>query len=132
MNEAIELHDSVLDSVKESGSKITVALRPAYIHKSLGEPGVNDGVVELQDLCFEFASGQIEGTLADLPADILDGELQKGSDRLSNMIALPCEFVGQVRFAVHLYPDYREVIISADGLKITPEGESRYLEDFEG
>lgn len=60
MNEAIALHDSVLDSVTMPDGIVVVALRPDYVHRSLGEPGADEGSGFIQDVILAFGMAQIE------------------------------------------------------------------------
>ncbi len=41
LNQAIEIHDSVLGSIEVVDRTVTLNLAPAYIHRSLGEPGAD-------------------------------------------------------------------------------------------
>jgi hypothetical protein len=94
LNSAVELHDSVVDTVWRSEQTVLLALRPAYIHKSPGQPGVDDGIGLVQNIVIEIECGQIEGNIGDLPADVFDGEFQSGSQTFPNMISLPCDIEG--------------------------------------
>jgi hypothetical protein len=131
LNSGIELHDSVVVSVAQSGDVIHLTLSPAYIHKSIGKPGIDAGSIFLQDLVLEFQCGRIGGEIGDLPADISDGDFQMGSQIFPNWISLPCEVAGPVSLRLSLLSsDYREIAISGSGMKVVPLREGVYLEEF--
>jgi hypothetical protein len=130
LNAAIELHDSVVGSLAHVGQVVQLALRPAYMHKSVAEPGVDDGIGVVQNVILEFDGGQIEGNIEDLPADIFDGDLQVGSQIFDNMIPLPSEVAETVRLTLFISPDNRKLSVSGQGLKVIMEGEAVYVEEF--
>jgi len=130
LNAAIELHDSVVQSIFRNQLYLLVALRPAWIHKTTGTPGVDAGSCFVQDVILEFGTAETAGEIGDLPADMLDGELRIEDMVFSNMITLPCEFVGATSFSIHLSPDYRAISITGHGIKAKLEGEPRYIQEF--
>lgn len=130
MNEAIELHDSVLDSVAMRDGIVVVALRPAYIHRSLGEPGVDDGSGFIQDVNIEFGMAQVEGTLGPLPSDIYEGDLEFAGVLYPYMIRLPSGSAKEARLTLHLSPDYRMISISGELLKVELVSAAEYVEEF--
>ena len=49
-NAAIELHDSVVAEISRLEGNVEITLRPAYVHQSAGQPGVDDGIGLVQDV----------------------------------------------------------------------------------
>ena len=130
LNVAVELHDSVVDSITHVGQVVKICLRPAYLHKSVGQPGLADGIGLVQDLILEFGNGQIEGNIGDLPSDIFSGNLQVGLQTFENMIELPCNIPEAVSLTVFLSPDNRKLSVSGQGLRIHIDGDAVYVEEF--
>jgi hypothetical protein len=117
MNEAIELHDSVLESVNQQNDTVVVTLLPAVFHRSGGKPGVDAGTIFIQDLAIEFFEAEYHGAVGELPADILDGDFKTGQTLSPNMIKLPCDADGAVQLTLYLHPDYRELSITGKRMK---------------
>jgi hypothetical protein len=130
LNSSIELHDSTVESVVRDGRLIRLALRPAYVHKSLGIPGSDPGSGYVQDFILEFSNARIEVDFGRLPAEILHCELFVGNQMFDNIIHLPCEVTGPVTLALFLSPDYRKALVSGDGMKVISAGDAVYVEEF--
>ena len=131
LNCGIELHDSVLASLKSVGGKIEIAFQPAYIHKSEGIPGVDPGTGWTQDIVLAVESGIAEGQVAELPVDVSDGELQVNGQQFQNVIPLPLDYLGSIELGLLLNSNERIVI---RGSRMTSEsvGTAEYVEDFPG
>lgn len=129
LNSAIELHDSVLGSIKSIEGSLLIELLPAYIHRSFGEPGVDAGQGFTQDFVLEVENGRCESIPGELPADIIDGDLQVESSNFRNTIKLPCEVVGALRLTIIL-ADNRIISISGNALTATEAGVAVYVEEF--
>lgn len=130
MHRAIELHDSVLASVGSRDGVVVVILRPAYVHSSEGEPGVNDGWVGVQTVILEFDDGRVDGTIEGLPADISDGDFEADGVLSPNMIKLPCDTATRAVLTLYLSPGYGKVSIQGARVRVTTESEIEYVEAF--
>ncbi|MDP9114430.1 MAG: hypothetical protein M3O20_12215 [Acidobacteriota bacterium] len=96
LNAAIELHDSVLAEISRLESIVKISLRPAYVHQSIGEPGVDDGIGLVQTVVISVEDGSVTGDVGELPSDIFHGEFEVGQQAILNMIALPCDVAESV------------------------------------
>jgi hypothetical protein len=131
LNSAIELHDSEVGSLARDNHSVIVRLTPAYIHKSAGDPGWDEGIGEVQDCTMTFDQGHVEGEIGELPSVILDGDLQVGAQAHPNMIHLPCRITGEaVTLTLFLDPDYRKLVVSGSALSAILDGEPEYVEEF--
>lgn len=129
MDEAIELHDSVFDSVEIRDGILIVSLRPAYVHKSRGVPGVDVGSGFLQDVSIEFVGHEMVGDARDLPADILNGDFELDGTVFQNMIKLPCD--GRpAKLRLNLWPDNRSITVSGTNVRVKPLSEAIYDDEF--
>jgi hypothetical protein len=124
-NLGLELHDSSLDSVEFAGQTCLIALRPAYAYEINAESGDVIGHCMAVDVVFEFDRGAVDGALGDLPDPILDGSLIIGTERLQSLIPVPFESRDAVTMRLYMWPDYREIVISAIGLMIRFDGVPR-------
>jgi hypothetical protein len=117
----VELHDSVLHSVTQVGHMCLIALRPAYLYEVNVASG-EAGTCMRQDAVLELGYGSVDGSLGDLPDPILDGSLIIGSNLIENLIPVPFEGTEAIKLRLFMWPDYREIVISARGLTVRLEG----------
>jgi hypothetical protein len=129
-NEGIELHDSVLAEILLLDNRVELALRPAYIHQSSGQPGIDEGIGLVQDIIISIDDGSVTGAGGQLPSDIFDGEFKVNQEVFPNIIALPCDFAGAVTLTLHLSPDNRRVDITGTRVRVRREGPASYVEEF--
>src|SRR5947208_2881229 len=89
MNECVELHDSTLGAFRRDGGDVLVILAPAYIHRSAGRPGYDDGTGWSADVDVRIKNTPDNPPLISLPVEIADGTLTIGEERLDNGFPLP-------------------------------------------
>lgn len=130
LNAANELHDSRLGSISDQDGCVTIRLAPAFVHRSTGEPGIDEGVCEAQDCTLAFKKGEAEGEVGELLAYILEGNLTIGATEHPNMIRLPCQANSPVELTLHLADDYRRIVVSGMGLSFLFDGEVKFVEQF--
>jgi hypothetical protein len=99
LSSAIEVHDSVLNSVERTGTGLQLFIE-AYIHKSKGTPGVDPGTGWTQDVLLIIEDGSFDGTIENPPWDLADGTLQINDQVLDNMIPIPLDQRGQREFTL--------------------------------
>lgn len=108
----------MLDSVEINDGILLVSLRPAYVHKSRGVPGVDVGSGFVQDISIESAGHQMVGDFGNLPADILDGAFELDGTVFPNMINLPCD--GKpAKLILNLWPDNRRITVSGTNVRVS-------------
>jgi hypothetical protein len=120
----LELHDSAFDSVVHVEQTCLIALRPAYVYEVDGESG-ELGPCMTVNILFEFDHGCVDGVLGDLPNPILDGSLSVDAQLIEGLIPVPFDGQGAVSMKLFMWPDYREIAISARGLKARLDGVPR-------
>lgn len=123
VNLGLELHDSWLESVEVRGLTLLVPLRPAYVYEINAESGEVIGRCMQVDVLLEFDGGVIDGDLGDSPDPILDGSFDVASELIPSLIPVPFKSAGAVTLKLNMWPDYREITISANGLTIRLDGE---------
>jgi hypothetical protein len=98
MNRALEFHDSEVESIITDGDRVTVRFSEAYIHVSMGTPGVSpgDGFLQSAELVFSEAS-------APFPPNT-HGSLSDGTIRVdgSSYDLLPLPFRADGKITAHL------------------------------
>jgi hypothetical protein len=80
------------------------------------------------DASLEFDHATVDGVLGDLPDPILDGSLSVGRELIENLIPALFESSDAVTMRLFMWPDYREIVVSARGLTVRFDGVPR-LED---
>lgn len=124
MNTAIELHDSVLDSISIYGGNIEIAIRPACVHVSEGDPGNDDGWYFVQDAVIEFQEATLTGDIGMLEAEVIGGVFQADGVITPNMINVLCAAAHEAVLHLDLAPDGRRISIVGKKASVKLTGES--------
>ena len=98
MNSAIELHDSTLAAIDIVGGEARIRLEPAYLHRSLGTPLVDDSTGWVQNITLIASHAEIESTPTELPIWIWEGGLEVDGETFENCISLPLQASGAIVF----------------------------------
>jgi hypothetical protein len=128
---AIEIYDSTLASVADDGGHAIVDLKPAYIHRSTGTPGVDPGGGWAQDVILRVENGTIEGGVPEMPCDLWEGSLQVGNQTIENIIPLPLDYQGAVTLIL-VAQDESRVVVRGSAISATLIGEPKFIEEFPG
>ena len=130
-NKAMELHDSTLSSVQGEGEFMTLVFDKAYIHESLGRPGVDNGIGYGQIVHFTLYHPVIYGHWPELPSEIRCGELKVGDVLYDNVIPCSNSLSGKITFMMRFFCK-REVSILARSIDFMFIGKPENVEDFQG
>jgi len=101
-NEAIEFHDSVLKQIDREGDEVRLLFRPAYVHRSSGEPGVDPGTgwsVDVDLILFDAMSLSV---IPSLPGNVWEGTLRLNESVFRNIVAIPFEASGSIALRIEL------------------------------
>ena len=128
LNRAIEIHDSVLESVAMEGHEAILHFSHAYIHQTDGNPGVDAGTGWSQTAVIRIAEAVIDGSFSAWPRDLWDGHLRLDGTLSDNLIPIPLDQTA----SLELLLEGRGEVITITGSHITLEllGVARYIEDF--
>jgi hypothetical protein len=131
MNSEVEIHDSTLASVTPDGHDLVLCLAPAYVHRSAGRPGIDQGSGWLQDIDLVISEAAVESLPSEFPVDLSDGSFSVGEVRWDNSIPLPLTVSGTVSLAaVTCRGEF--LAVRGTGATAVTRGELRYLEEFPG
>ena len=133
MNSALEFHDSVLFEIRREEGAAVFVLRPAYVHKSTGEPGVDEGTgwsLDLEVFLWDAALS-FEGGEPNLPARISDGRLDVGDRAGDNAVPLPPASRESASMVLDLETGQR-ISVYAKGIESRELGEATFIERFPG
>jgi hypothetical protein len=128
MHRAIEFHDSKLATITVSGLSCVLKLRPAYVHESDGEAGVDPGKGYIQDIDITFDGASAAGLPNALPVDLSFGELSVAGIPTDK---LPIEVRGEVVLRL-LTVANQEVIVESSRAHSTYVGNAKFVEKFPG
>lgn len=130
MNQAIEIHDSVIDRAVIGSSDPVLHFNRVYIHRSVGKPGWDSGSVWVQEAQLRFHKAAVQYELSELPCELLDGYLKLGGHLLQNIIPIPLDFYGEVELRLEGWGDF--VKVEAEHVRLELLGTAEYVEDFTG
>lgn len=130
MNSAIEIHDSVIDSVTEAGGRVVLYSSAVYIHKSLGKPGLDPGTGWVQKARLMIADAAVKSVFASFPAELLAGYLKLGDNIFENEIPIPLNFTGDIELRLETW-NSQVILISGRGAELELLDEPTYVEDFQ-
>jgi hypothetical protein len=130
MNRKIELHDSEVAEVRVSEGMVTVRFAPAYVHESAGEPGVDAGTGWIQDAELLIFEATLVGKIPPLPCDLDDGKMVIDGHEMDNMIPLPLESAGNVRFVGAFKYDDFMIEVVGKGCRVVLGPDATYVEEF--
>jgi hypothetical protein len=127
-NRAIELHDSVLAFVDKQSGQLEIGLMPAYIHSSIGKPGVDPGTGWVQNITIVVENGIVEGQIPKMPCDLSGGTLKVGENASINMLVLPLDESGSVELKLEVMWG-GQVVVRGSRILAILKGEPTYVED---
>jgi len=130
MNEALEFHDSVVASITVEDDGLLVNFSEAYVHRSIGQPGVSagDGFVGPAKLFFLGAtwSGELAGAIG----PISDARIVI-ADQAHSLLKLPFKTESTLS-AEFSFASGAELRVSASGVTCVVTGPARFVEHYPG
>ncbi len=128
-NRAIEIHDSILDSISVSDGRAVLHFPKAYIHQSTGTPGRDVGSGCVQEVLLLIDNAVVEGSFSEFPRDLLDGHIKIGAIVSRNMIPIPLHHEGSVELRLESWDD-EVILITGSSAELELIGEPKYVEEF--
>ena len=119
---SIELHDSRLSAIRASGQRLTLELRPSYVHRD-GKGWRQDADIEITGV-----QSQVQPELA--PSRIADGELKTPRGPYHNLLMLPLSEHGPVRLRLELEGG-ETLEITGAAISVHMLGEPTFVEQYE-
>ena len=129
MNTALEFHDSRVQSIQTDGiGGLSLNFSGAYIHKSVGQPGVDPGAGHKQAAKVSFSEAKARGNLAECIGPLSDGCISVDG-RFLSLLPVPYSFRGPVA-AEFTFQNGASIVIDANGVECTAFGSSEFVETF--
>lgn len=130
MNEAIEFHDSDVDTLTEQAGEIVVSLR-AYVHRSTGQPGVDAGTGWIQPALLTIGNAHILERPLCLPQTIWEASLQVDQEQFPDLSPVNGILEGELLFKA-IFQSGDLLTIRGQRAWIQWRGEPRFVENFPG
>lgn len=125
----MQLQGLKVESIRRRGRDLVIHLE-ARVHQSTGVPGRNAGTVWIYPAEMWIRSGRVLQPAPRAPMQVAAGGLGVGSQRLGEMMPVPLDFDGLVRFEGEIVGE-ELLVIEGRGIEIRLVGEGRYIEIFE-
>jgi hypothetical protein len=130
-NQAIEIHDSTLESLTCDAGHVVLGFSAAYIHKSDGRPAIGAGTGWVQRAVLRIHGEIADGSLTKLPCDLMDGCLTLGGEQSGILIPAPLRFSGDTELV--LTSEFAESVrICGNQIVLELVGEPKYVEQYPG
>jgi hypothetical protein len=131
LNRAIEIHDSVLESVSMLQGRAELHFSRVYLHQSEGKPGHDPGSIWVQRAILRICDAKVTSAFSEFPVDLAGGHTRMGRDTLENEIPVPLRHAG--RFEIRLQPMWEpRNVVSFEGSKAELDliGEPDFIKEF--
>jgi hypothetical protein len=128
-HEALELHDSRLSAVRSEAGQVILSLAPAYIHRSLGVPGRDEGTGWLANVTLTLTGAVLPSITSDLPVQISDGAVVIGETTIDNCVTLPFKQVGAISLRL-VFETGETLVVQGSSLDARVQGGYEFVENF--
>ena len=130
MNEAIEFHDSEVLLAKGASDVFRIVFSSAYVHRSVGQPGIDAGVGYTQQAELTFTLATWSKSSLPFTGRLSDGFLILGGKKHS-LIPLPLLVSGKIE-AELVFVSGAVLFISASSVSCKFTSEARFVENYAG
>jgi hypothetical protein len=128
LNQAIELHDTECLAVDVDDHGGGSVLLDAYVHRTVGEPGISPGEGGIQRIRMRFGAMTIKGEVGPLPAYVYEGSLTVGSHVQDNLVPFPASSSETATLRIMLSDNARIIVVSGATILIEAESDFRFVE----
>ncbi len=101
----------------------------AYVHRSDGRPMIDPGSGWSQSIEMDLTDASVEGSVSELPADIMSGQIQINDRAYPNEIPLPLNVTGNVLVELIL-DNAHQLHLRARHATVRLLGNARFIENF--
>jgi hypothetical protein len=129
-NQAIEIHDSVLDALSPDNGNAVLHFSHLYIHESEGRVGIDPGSGWSQEGHLTISNAVVEGSFSEWPAHLHEGQITVDGAVYENEIPISLNVSGKIELRLQSWSDVISII--GKGAKLELVGEATYLEEFPG
>ncbi len=126
MNTALEFHDSEVSTVEANAGSVRVLFSAAYVHRSDGVAGVDDGEGYVQAVELRMDNATWKGSLEECVGKISDGDLLV-ADTPVRLVPLPYEARDNVRLELQ-FANGVALLVTGTAVHVYHTGEVRFIE----
>jgi len=128
MNTALEFHDSQVSKIDMLGSALSVAFSSAYVHRSVGKPGVDSGSGYVGPVEMLLSEASWAGPLDECIGKLSDGKLSVAGEPFA-LVPLPSEHIDQISLEL-VFANGAMLTATATSLVVRFSGEPHFVESF--
>jgi hypothetical protein len=130
MNAALEFHDSHVETIQADADRsVSLHFSGAYIHTSVGQPGIDLGTGHSQQARLSFSEARFAGDLAQCVGALSNGALMANGHSMS-LLPVPYSFRGPVT-AEFTFQNGVSIRIDASAVECTVFGPTEFVEAFD-
>jgi hypothetical protein len=129
LNCALEFHDCRVTSITSGDGTISLNFSAAYLHKSDGVPGVDDGSGWVQQGKLEFVNARELGAVDIGEGWMVGGTLAVQSRQPMSMLPVPFDASAGVS-ATFSFNNGVDVHLTAEATHLTLTGDAEFVEEF--
>jgi hypothetical protein len=130
MNEAIEFHDSEVQLAEGTGDVFRIIFSSAYVHRSVGQPGIDAGAGYTQQAELTFTTATWSKPSLPIAGKLSDGFLMLGGKKHS-LTPLPLSVSGKIE-AELVFVTGAVLSISASSVSCKFTSEANFVENYAG
>ena len=131
MNSALEFHDSGVSSVRAVAGEVRIELPSAYVHRSEGRPGKDQGSVFLQPAELVFSNAVLSEEAGPCTGAISDASISVNGREFSNMVPIPFRGEGVIS-ASFTFESGAILTVNGSGVSCQVSGNPVFLEAYDG
>ncbi len=131
MNSAIEFHDSTVADIRAVAGALHLDLPSAYVHRSIGQPGIDSGTVFLQPAEVVFSNATHKEAGGPCGGSISDASISVNGREFANMVPLPFTAQGTVS-ASFIFTSGGVLSVNGTGVSCQVSGEAVLVEAYDG
>ncbi|HSD37545.1 MAG TPA: hypothetical protein VLC92_08540 [Rhodocyclaceae bacterium] len=128
MNVALEFHDSQVSKIDSLGRDLSVSFSSAYIHRSVGKPGVDSGSGYIGPVEMLLSEADWAGPLNECMGKLSDGRLSVAGKPFA-LVPLPSEHTGRIALEL-VFANGAALTATAQSLVVRFSGEPHFVESF--
>jgi hypothetical protein len=135
MNRSFEFHDSKIDAITQVGSDMVVSFAHAYVHESIGRPGIDPGIGLSYQAELTIKHATSEQATPKMPVTILEGTVACDNDVMEHLVPTGMVRSGRTTLALIVFDHESKVTqltIVGDGIECRVSGDGEYVDAFPG
>ena len=131
MNSAIEFHDSEVASVRAASGDVRLEFSAAYVHRSVGRPGIDAGEGFIQPAEVVFSNAVHSESEGPCIGELADGTVLVDGEEYSNHLPVPFAASGKVTGSF-IFASGGVLTVTGGGVSCQVFGHAKFVEKYDG